>query len=233
LVKKASKASRAYRLIKEALASGQFSPGERLSEAKVARTLGLSRVPVRESLLRLEAEGALRSRGPYVGRYVAYIEDQKPEDVLYRYEVREIIEGQAARLAAKHMSGRSVDQLRIYLRQLEQSLRSHTHGLRVKAGQNLHRYIVAHCGNPILLDIWDTHHPVPMSTHSVALEHQIMKSLRDPVRHEKRIRLVVEAIAAHKPAAAEQQMRLYIREITEAIRVTLEKRAREEMGFEE
>jgi DNA-binding GntR family transcriptional regulator len=229
---KMSKASRAYQLIKDGLQSGLFAPGERLSEGKVARALGLSRVPVRESLLRLEAEGMLKSRGPYVGRYVAYIEDQKPEDVLHRYEVREIIEGQAARLAAKNMNGRSIDQLKVYYRQLEQSERSRNHRLRVKAGQNLHRHVVGHCGNPLLLEIWDAFHLAPMATHSTALEERILGSLRNPARHDRRLRSVVKAIGAHDATLAEREMRLHVREVTTAIRIVLDHQAREQMGFE-
>jgi DNA-binding GntR family transcriptional regulator len=227
-----SKASRAYQLIKDGLQSGLFAPGERLSEARVARTLDLSRVPVRESLLRLEAEGALKSRGPYVGRYVAYIEDQKPEDVLHRYEVREIVEGQAARLAAKSMNGRSIDQLKIYLRQVEKANHSRNHGLKVRAGQNLHRYIVGHCGNPLLLGIWDAFHLAPMATHSTTLEERILGTLRNPARHDRRLRATVKAIGAHDPAAAEREMRLHVREVTTAIRIVLDQQAREQMGFE-
>lgn len=230
---KTSKASRAYRLIKEGLASGLFAPGERLSEAKVARALGLSRVPVRESLLRLEAEGALKSRGPYVGRYVAFIEDQNPEEVLQRYELREVLEGQAARLAAKNMNGRTIDQLRTYLRQVEQLNRSRTHATRIKVGQNLHRYIVAHCGNALLLNIWDTFHLAPMATHSTVLESRILACLRQPARHDRRLRTIVKAIGEHDPRTAEREMRLYVREVTDAIRIVLEQQAREQLGFEE
>lgn len=229
---KTSKASRAYRLIKDGLSSGLFAPGERLSEAKVARTLGLSRVPVRESLLRLEAEGALKSRGPYVGRYVAYIEDQKPEDVLERYEIREVVEGYAARLAAMNMNGRTIDQLRECLRQVEKANRSNNHALRIKTGQNLHRYLVSHCGNSLLLSIWDTFHLAPMATHTSALESRFLSYVRAPKRHDRRLTQIIDAIAAHDPETAERQMRLYVREVTDAIRTVLEQQARERLGLE-
>ncbi len=229
---KISKASRAYHLIKQGLASGLFAPGERLSEAKVARVLGLSRVPVRESLLRLEAEGALKSRGPYVGRYVAYIEDQAPENVLQRYELREVLEGQAARLAAKNMNGRTIDQLKTYLQQVEKANRSRNHALKIRVGQNIHRYLVAHCGNALLLDIWDAFHLAPMATHSPAMEARILTTIREPARHERRLRAVVKAIGSHDPRAAEREMRLYVREVTDAIRIVMEKQARERLGFE-
>ena len=59
-----TKASHAYHLLKGLLLKGEFDHGERLTEAKVARKLKFGRGPARESLLRLEAEGLLRSNAP-------------------------------------------------------------------------------------------------------------------------------------------------------------------------
>ncbi len=62
----------AAELIRAAIVEGRLQPGERLKEEQLARELGVSRTPVREALLFLEAEGAVvlqPNRGASVRRY--------------------------------------------------------------------------------------------------------------------------------------------------------------------
>jgi DNA-binding GntR family transcriptional regulator len=55
-----SNAELAYDRLRQAIVDGQFEPGQRLTEVGIAAMLGVSRTPVRESFLRLEADGLLR-----------------------------------------------------------------------------------------------------------------------------------------------------------------------------
>src|ERR1700693_616593 len=55
--------------IRQAIVSGNIPPGTRLLEAQLAARIGVSRIPVREALTRLEAEG-LVERTPYQGARV-------------------------------------------------------------------------------------------------------------------------------------------------------------------
>ena len=87
-------ANLAYERLREAILAGQFEPGQRLTEVGTAALLGVSRTPVREAFLRLEAEGLLLAR-------VSGIEVVDPrgeaDDI---HLLREAVEGCAARLAA-------------------------------------------------------------------------------------------------------------------------------------
>ena len=71
--------------------------GERLREEELARTLGVSRTPVREALGRLQARGLVEVAPPR-GLIVAELDSQK---ILELYAVREILEGAAARFSAE------------------------------------------------------------------------------------------------------------------------------------
>ncbi|WP_018700522.1 GntR family transcriptional regulator [Amorphus coralli] len=77
--------------------SGDVGPGERLSEITVSERLGLSRTPVRAALARLEQEGILEAipSGGYAVR--AFTE----ADIVDAIELRGVLEGTAARLAAE------------------------------------------------------------------------------------------------------------------------------------
>jgi len=83
--------------VHRALAEGRLAPGQRLVESELTATLGSSRGPVREALGRLAAEGTVtieRHKG-------ASIRKLTRADVVALYDVREMLEGLAARLAAE------------------------------------------------------------------------------------------------------------------------------------
>ncbi len=82
--------------IVEAIKVGRYAPGQRLVEADLTEELGVSRGPLREAFGRLAAEGLLLIE-PYRGALVRRMTSQDLRDL---YEVREVLEGQAAALAA-------------------------------------------------------------------------------------------------------------------------------------
>lgn len=89
-----SLAQRAYLAIRARILKGELPLGAPLSRRKLALELGMSLLPVAEALQRLENEGLVESR-PRIGTRVC---QPTPEDIRERYEVREALEAQAARL---------------------------------------------------------------------------------------------------------------------------------------
>src|ERR1700727_459842 len=82
----------AYRFAKERLLDGRFAAGALLSENEIARELGISRTPVREAFLLLEAEGLLELY-PRRGALVTPISPTESDDL---WEARLITEGHCA-----------------------------------------------------------------------------------------------------------------------------------------
>ncbi len=90
----------ATELLRMAIIDGRLGPGTRLKEEELARELGISRTPVREALLLLQAEGLVTSspnRGATVRSYAA-------DEIADMYELRALLEGHAARRAAERIS---------------------------------------------------------------------------------------------------------------------------------
>src|SRR2546423_9557701 len=85
-----------YQTLRAAIVDGRLDPGDSLIEWHVARQFGTSRTPVREALLRLEAEG-LAFRVPRRGLVVRHISEH---EVLEVYAVRLELEALAACEAA-------------------------------------------------------------------------------------------------------------------------------------
>ncbi|PSC05458.1 GntR family transcriptional regulator [Alsobacter soli] len=118
-----SLANEAFGKLVEAITSGEFEPGEKLSEADLARKLGISRGPLREALGRLE--GRLVTRTPRLGvRVIQFSKD----DLEHLFLVREALEGMAARLAAEVITDSE-------LRSLGDLLRQHANRPALAAGQ--------------------------------------------------------------------------------------------------
>jgi DNA-binding GntR family transcriptional regulator len=221
LTRPRSKSNEVYHRLIKLLESGEFQPGERLSELKLSRMLGTKRGPIREAMLRLEAAGLLRSEGAYKGRYVEFIEAVKPEQVLARYELRELIESGAARLAAKSMTGWEIDELRRLHTQMTELGSTSSQEELYRASSAFHHYLLAHCGNALLLQAWETFGLTPMMAQSEDLHSKILANLPEHGKNPSAFGLVVDAIAAHDAPRAEVAMRDLLQGITDAIRKSL------------
>lgn len=102
----ASRADTAYSALIDALNTGRLRPGDRVREIEIADWLGISRTPVREALHRLESEEILVKNER--GLIVPLVEDAQ---VLELYAMREVLEGAAAALAARHASDAELQML--------------------------------------------------------------------------------------------------------------------------
>lgn len=94
--------------LRHAIIAGALKPGDRLGEEFLASEFSVSRTPVREALMRLSAE-RLAVRVPRRGLMVRSISER---EVLDFYAIRIVLDGLAARLAAKFASPAEVAQLR-------------------------------------------------------------------------------------------------------------------------
>jgi DNA-binding GntR family transcriptional regulator len=218
--KSATKTSQAYRKIKGLIEEGRLGAGEKVTETRISKLVGMSRGPVRESLLRLEAEGVLQNRGNRRSRVVAFVEDQNPVEMLQRYELREQIESGAVRLASKNMTGWQIDRLMELAQQVDRLWKANDRPARYEAVGEFHHFLLANCGNPLFLDVWQTHRLAPLQPRSSELEDKILADIPEKDRRGSLVE-VVQAIVAHDPDRAESLMKLLVRRITDALRNTL------------
>ena len=103
----------AYDLIKKMILKGHFKPGERLTENRLSKELGISRTPVRESLRRLATEGLVYI-SPKGG---ARISELTRMDINEIYEIRDILESFAMQKAASAITDSEIETLKKLLRE--------------------------------------------------------------------------------------------------------------------
>lgn len=94
-------------MIREAIFDGRISAGRRMKEADLAREFGLSRTPIREALLVLQAEGLL-SAEPHRGSVVRTYSNDEIDDL---YDLRALLESHAARRAASRVGENQLEAL--------------------------------------------------------------------------------------------------------------------------
>jgi len=86
---------------------GRLQPGQRINEAELARTLGISRNPIREAIRRLEERGLLVA----VPRKGTFVRTLRKEDIDDLFSFRKLIERYAMEQAIRHITPADVDRL--------------------------------------------------------------------------------------------------------------------------
>lgn len=128
------------------LVNGDLQPGDHLGEIELAEELQVSRTPVREAILHLAALGLLQ-RDTHRGSRVA---QPSVRELVQVYEVRESLEGLAARLFAERADPLQRQELFQTRRELELARsRGDARGVRV-LDFNLHRQIIRGGNNKYL-----------------------------------------------------------------------------------
>jgi DNA-binding GntR family transcriptional regulator len=216
-----SKSDEAYQRLRSLIENGHFKPGQRLTEANAASILEMGRSPVRESLLRLEADGLLKHQGKRRSRVIVFSEDEDPAQLLARYELREQVEAGAARLAAKNMTGRQIEQLRHLAERTQQYLSAGHREARYETNKAFHHYLVHNCGNPLVAQAWEGCRLMPSQPRTAEYEEQIMARIPPEERNGPSLIDVVSAIASHDQEGAERLMRRLIRTVTTALEKTI------------
>ena len=132
----------AYIVLRRAILSGQFKPGERLIEREVAQRLGLSRSPVREAFRRLEQERLVT-----VTRQGVVVQALDPTEVEELYQVRQHLEVLVARLAARNFTSEHRRRLQENLKRMSAALTARDQARVATESVCFHRMLAEIAGN--------------------------------------------------------------------------------------
>lgn len=138
--------------LRRAILTNRRKPGERLIEDRLSEELGVSRIPIREALRVLAAEGLVDVQ-PRRGASVADISPAAARDLV---EVRATLEGLNARLAARHHDAAIVEDLRRVLSEGNRAARGKNVDDLVRLNGEFHDKLAEAGRNSILWDIMRT-----------------------------------------------------------------------------
>jgi DNA-binding GntR family transcriptional regulator len=192
-----------YEAIRNAIISGQYVPGERLPQRKLAETFNTTTITVREALRFLEQDGLILIE-PKWGAMVVEITAEK---IYGRYIVREALEGMAARLAANRITQEEKKELMEMAEECDRELLSDRMNRQDKANLHykLHEKIVNITRCPELIQSINRN-----NLHTVILSNAYHIDWRhdNPDRH----RTLVQSIMSGDPELAERTMRDHVRD---------------------
>ena len=191
----------AVHALREAILDGRFASGSRLRQVALADELGISRTPIREALGQLQHEGLIELL-PQGGVRVVALELQEAVDL---YDVREVLDGLAARLAATRATPAALTDLRKCLAQMKRCVERGDQNHWFAPHVAFHEGILRAANNAPLrrqaslvrLSI-QRFHPLLLSTPD-----RLARAYRE---HEE----IHEAVVAHDAEAAERLARVHI-----------------------
>lgn len=188
----------AYRQLLDEIRDGGLMPGDRLRETELATRLGVSRTPIREAIRQLEADGLVA----HVPRIGASVRQLDYAEVMELYEMRAVLEGTAARLAARAASEVEMQELIVLNDQL------------AEAGNSPEAARLNRIFHATLLDAAKNRF---LSRSMLSLQKALLilgpSQLSNTARSEEAVeehRRIMVALAARDGAAAEVEMRAHI-----------------------
>ncbi|MBF8377068.1 GntR family transcriptional regulator [Alicyclobacillus mali] len=143
-----SKQQLAYHTLKQRILEGTYGPGYRIVIDRVAKELGVSAIPIREAIRRLEAEGLVEVER-FSGAKVTRIDAKMYEDILSALAV---LEGYATAQAYRNLTDEDFDALRQTNEAMRQARSDFDLTLYSRLNQQFHEIILRCCSNRYLVD---------------------------------------------------------------------------------
>jgi GntR family transcriptional regulator, rspAB operon transcriptional repressor len=186
---------RVYSVLRQAIRDLRLQPGQMVLEREVVDALGTSRTPVREALVRLEADDLVR----LVPRHGFAVAPLAAEDMRQIYEVVEGLESVAVALAAECADQEGLAQLDGAIHQQEAALAADDLSAWVAADEAFHRLILEQSRNPRLSRLVETY-----NDHLHRARLYTIRLRPKPALSTAEHRAVVEAIRTRNGRAARE-----------------------------
>ena len=191
-----------YDILKRRIVLRQIESGKKINEEDLAKSLGVSRTPIRETLLRLEHEGIVK----IIPRRGAFVVSQSKEKVMDLFEVREVLEGLVAQLATKNMNHELLDRLKRCLEKISSGDGDNNRLLKyTPADVEFHATLLEAADNELLKSM--------MESVNVHLQMVRLRTVALPGRPEQTVKEHYEILAAiekKNSSLAEKLMRKHV-----------------------
>ena len=207
-----------YRILKARIIKGGLFQGGKLFEAKIAEQLGISRTPVREAIKGLAAEGLVKMT-PNQGVVVINVSIEDLQEVL---QVRRVLEGLAASMAAEKIHPEEIAKLEKIIKKMRMIISKPNPDVAAYSELNaeFHNLILIACGNKQLMKICNN---LSSSDHRFRI-----RSLRNnPGRLKYSLKEHQDIVEALKRKDTEQADRLSQVHINNVLKNILENESKE------
>ena len=199
-----------YQILKNMIMERKLLPGEKIRQEKLAQDLGISRTPLVAALKYLEQEKLVESK-PRRGFFVRLF---KIQEMVSIFELREVLEGLAARRAASHITDDQINQLQQFFHQFKQApeikdYRSYSHEDR-----RFHNFVIQIGAKEFLRSILETYNIISFSYQVLSSEGLVRSPNETLTEHLA----VIEAICDRDPESAEDLMRSHFKKSAASVK---------------
>lgn len=190
-------------VIRKAIFDGSLKPGERLIQEDLAEVLGVSRMPVREAIYKLEMEGLIKvtSNGG------AIVKSLNVEDIEEIYKIRATLEKMAVFKSIKGLQPEDVLELEKLVKKMEKTTKPEVF---VQANIEFHKLLIKYCPWDRLLSFIETlWNGFPQQTPTI-IQNQISNSNKEHIE-------ILNAVRAKDPVLASVLIEEHITRTGDAI----------------
>ena len=206
---------KAYEIVKNMITERQILPGEKIPQEKLAQELGISRTPLVSALKFLEHEKLVESK-PRRGFFVRLFSKQEMVSI---FELREVLEGLAAKRAAANITDKQIETLKRFFRSFAESTNITDFRAYAKEDRRFHNFITEIGAKEFLKSILQTCNIITASYQYLSTEGLV----RPPNETIEEHLAVIKAIGNKDPDAAEALMRQHLRKTIAHLKQDIEK----------
>ncbi len=190
---------KAYSILKDMIMERKLLPGQKIPQEKLARDLGISRTPLISALKFLEQEKLVES----VPRRGFFVRLFSKEEMVYIFELREVLEGLAARRAASKISDSQITELGGFFKKFIKQKNICDFKAYAREDRRFHNFVIDVGAKEFLKSIL-------LTTNIISFSYQVLESeglIRPPNETIREHLAVIQAIKNRNPEAAEELMR--------------------------
>jgi len=208
---------KAYLIIKNMITNRKLLPGDKIPQEKLAQELGISRTPLVSALKYMEKEKLVEAK-PRRGFYVRLFTVQEMVSI---FELREVLEGLAARRAATCITDSQSSKLDGFFKQFFPPIDPTQYKAYAQTDRQFHSYVTEIGSKEFLKSILQTYNIISFSYQVISSEGLVRPP--DETIHEHRA--LIDAICSHAPDDAEALMRRHFRRTIGFLKNEIEKEA--------
>lgn len=174
--------------LREAIVSGQIKIGAHLNESDIAKQMGVSRIPIREALRKLEQEGLIE-RIPNKGSFVISFTEQDVREV---FSLRASLECMSFEWAIPKLTPQDIQYLKELVAQQAQAVLNKDYSTLSQLDMRFHEYICIKADHSRLLKSWYEQHAQCQMLLNIRFRHLAEYTPESVIRDHSRILSAIE-----------------------------------------
>jgi DNA-binding GntR family transcriptional regulator len=208
---------KAYLIIKEMITNRQLLPGDKIHQEKLAHELGISRTPLVSALKYLEKEKLVEAK-PRRGFFVRLF---SIEEMVSIFELREVLEGLAARRAATYITDEQILKLNGFFKQFSSAISDAEYKAYAQEDRQFHSFVTDVGAKEFLKSIIQTYNIISFSYQVISSEGLV----RAPNETIHEHLALIDAISSRAPEDAEELMRRHFKRTIQYLKNEIVKEA--------